>query len=72
MTEMNLGMTERLKPIHERVAAMVRDEIMPLDKEFLAEVGKDGDRWAYTRAPERDPRRAEGQGAGSAACGISG
>ncbi|MBZ9853764.1 acyl-CoA dehydrogenase family protein [Mesorhizobium sp. CA13] len=49
MTEMNLGMTERLKPIHARVAAMVRDEIMPLDKEFLGEVGKAGDRWTYTR-----------------------
>lgn len=48
MTEMNLGMTERLKSIHARVAAMVRDEIMPLDKEFLAEVGKDGDRWVYS------------------------
>ncbi|WP_421916370.1 acyl-CoA dehydrogenase family protein [Mesorhizobium sp.] len=48
MTEMNLGMTERLRPIQARVASMVRDEIMPLDKEFLAEVGKGGDRWAYT------------------------
>lgn len=48
MTDMNLGMTERLKPIHARVAAMVRDEVMPLDKEFLAEVGKEGDRWVYT------------------------
>src|SRR5438445_7434769 len=48
MTEMNLGMTERLKPIHARVAAMVRDEIMPLDKEFLGEVGKAGDRWVYS------------------------
>jgi len=46
--EMNLGMTERLKPLHEKVARMVRDEIMPLDEEFLAEVGKDGDRWSYT------------------------
>lgn len=46
--EMNLGMTERLKPLHEKVATMVREEIMPLDHEFLAEVGKDGDRWAYT------------------------
>ena len=27
---------------------MVRDEIMPLDGEFLAEVGKAGDRFAYT------------------------
>ncbi len=44
---MDLGMTERLRPLHARVAAMVRDEIMPLDAEFLAEVPK-GDRWAYT------------------------
>lgn len=53
MADMNLGMTERLQPIHERVAQMVRDEIMPLDEEFLAEVGKAGDRWAYT------PRQTE-------------
>ncbi|MEO3384765.1 acyl-CoA dehydrogenase family protein [Mesorhizobium sp. CAU 1741] len=45
---MNLGMTERLKPIHEKVAKMVREEIMPLDEEYLAEVGKDGDRWRHT------------------------
>ncbi|MBZ9881285.1 acyl-CoA dehydrogenase family protein [Mesorhizobium sp. CA10] len=48
MADMNLGMTERLKPLHQRVAAMVRDEIAPLGEEFLAEVGKNGDRWAYT------------------------
>jgi len=48
MSDMNLGMTERLKPIHTRVAAMVREEIMPLDHEFLSEVGKSGDRWVYT------------------------
>jgi len=53
MNDMNLGMTERLKPIHEKVARMVRDEIEPLDEEFLAEVGKDGDRWSYT------PRQTE-------------
>src|SRR5690606_2626383 len=46
--QMNLGMSERLKPLHEKVSRMVRDEIMPLDEEFLAEVGRDGDRWAYT------------------------
>jgi acyl-CoA dehydrogenase len=45
---MDLGMTERLKPIHEKVATMVRDEIIPVDEEFLAEIGKDGDRWSYT------------------------
>ncbi len=48
MDEMNLGMTERVKPIREQVARMVRDEIMPLDEEFLAEVGKGGNRWAFT------------------------
>jgi acyl-CoA dehydrogenase len=45
---MALGMTERLKPIHERVSCMVREEIGPLDAEFLAEVGKEGDRWTFT------------------------
>jgi acyl-CoA dehydrogenase len=44
---MPLGMSERLKPIHEKVAAMVRDEILPLDEEYLAEVAV-GDRWTYT------------------------
>jgi acyl-CoA dehydrogenase len=53
MSDMALGMTERLKPIHERVARMVRDEIAPLDAEFLADIGKGGDRWAYT------PRQTE-------------
>ncbi|GAB5505375.1 MAG: acyl-CoA dehydrogenase family protein [Rhizobiaceae bacterium] len=48
MSAMDLGMTERLKPIHEKVATMVRDEIIPVDEEFLAEIGKDGDRWSYT------------------------
>ncbi len=52
-SEMALGMSERVKPIHAKVAAMVRDEIMPLDEEFLAEVGKGGNRWAYT------PRQTE-------------
>ena len=49
---MNLGITDRLKPILEQVAAMVRDEIEPLDEEFLAEV-EVGDRWEYT------PRQTE-------------
>ena len=52
MSDMNLGMTERLKPLHEKVSRMVREEIAPLDEEFLAEVGK-GDRWTYT------PRQTE-------------
>ena len=49
MTAMDLGMTEKLKPLHARVAQMVREEIIPLDEEFLAEVGSTGDRWAYSK-----------------------
>ena len=49
---MDLGMTERLLPIHEKVSKMVAEEIIPLDDEFLEEVEK-GDRWTYT------PRQSE-------------
>ncbi|MCY4461636.1 MAG: acyl-CoA dehydrogenase family protein [Albidovulum sp.] len=45
---MNLGKTERLVELHERVVAMIRDEIRPLDAEFLSEVEKDG-RWVLTK-----------------------
>lgn len=48
MTSMDLGMSERVKPLHARVKAMVVEEIAPLDEEFLAEVGRDGDRWSFT------------------------
>jgi len=44
---MNLGMTERLKPLHEKVAKMIKEDVLPVDEEFLAEVSK-GDRWEYT------------------------
>lgn len=47
---MPLGMTERLKPIHAAVRDMIRNEIMPLDDEYLAEVGKapSGNRFEFT------------------------
>jgi acyl-CoA dehydrogenase len=48
MAVMDLGMSDRVRPLHARVAEMVREEIVPLDEEFLAEVGKDGDRWRFT------------------------
>ena len=44
---MDLGITARLRPIREAVERMVREEVMPLDEAFLAEVPK-GDRWSYT------------------------
>ena len=52
MSDMALGMTDRLRPIHDAVKTMIRDEIEPLDAEFLAEV-EVGDRWQFT------PRQSE-------------
>ncbi|MEM9583685.1 MAG: acyl-CoA dehydrogenase family protein [Pseudomonadota bacterium] len=41
---MNLGPTDRLIPIRDAVAAMVRDEIAPQEAPYFSEVEK-GDRW---------------------------
>ena len=49
---MDLGMSPRVTELRDKIATMVRDEIMPLDKEYLAEV-ENGDRWQYT------PRQTE-------------
>ena len=47
MPQMDLGMSERLKPIHAAVIKMINDEIAPLDAEFLAEV-ENGPRWQFS------------------------
>ncbi|MEL6838050.1 MAG: acyl-CoA dehydrogenase family protein [Pseudomonadota bacterium] len=49
---MDLGQTERLKPVLSAVKAMIADDIAPLDDEFLSEVDV-GDRWTMT------PRQTE-------------
>ncbi|WP_226782704.1 acyl-CoA dehydrogenase family protein [Oceaniglobus trochenteri] len=49
---MSLGPTERLAPLLSAVRDMVRDDIAPLDAEYLAEV-QVGDRWQFT------PRQTE-------------
>ena len=46
---MDLGMTPKVKPLVEKVRAMVREEIMPLEEEYEAEIGKAGDRFVYTK-----------------------
>jgi len=48
---MDLGLTEKVRPLVEAVRSMVRDEIAPLDAEYHAEVGKhpSGDRFQMTR-----------------------
>ena len=45
---MDLGMTERVKPLVEKVRRMVEEEIAPLDAEFHAEIGRTGNRFEYT------------------------
>lgn len=47
---MDLGVSDRVKPLVEAVRRMVRDEIAPLDVEYHAEVGRhpSGDRFAMT------------------------
>ena len=55
MTDMNLGMTERLKPIHERVERMVRDEIIPLETLDL-----DRETFARITAPLKEQVKEQG------------
>ena len=49
---MDLGITDRLKPLLDAVTTMVRDEIAPLDDPYLKDVAI-GDRWTFT------PRQSE-------------
>ena len=46
---MCIGMSDRVKPLVEAVREMVRDEIMPLEDEYFAEVSKNGDRFTFTK-----------------------
>ncbi len=45
---MDLGMTDRVKPLVEKVRRMVQEEILEADAEYHAEVGKAGDRFLFT------------------------
>jgi acyl-CoA dehydrogenase len=45
---MNLGVSDRLRPLLDAVKTFIRDRVMPVDEEFLAEVAR-GDRWTLTR-----------------------
>ena len=46
---MDLGATDKVRPLIAAVRAMVRDEIMPLEDEYEAEVGREGDRFKPTK-----------------------
>ena len=44
---MDLGISDKVKPILAEVKQFIDTEILPLEREYYAEVNK-GDRWAYT------------------------
>jgi acyl-CoA dehydrogenase len=44
---MNLGVTDRVRPLLEAVQTFIDERVIPVDGEFLAEVAK-GDRWTLT------------------------
>ena len=54
--DMNFGMREENRKLLDRVAAMVREEIMPMEEEYHREIAK-GDRWQFT---ERQTEILEG------------
>ena len=64
--EMNFGMRDETRALLDRVATMIRDEVMPLEAEYHAEIGK-GDRWAYT---DRQAEILEGLKARARAAGL--
>jgi len=45
---MDLGLSERARPLVEAVRRMVRDEVIPAEAEYAAEIGRAGDRFALT------------------------
>ena len=45
---MNLGISERVRPLLDDVQAFITERVEPVDDEFLAEIAR-GDRWQLTR-----------------------
>ena len=44
---MDLGVSDRVRPVLNAVRSFIDERVLPVDEEFLAEVGN-GDRWALT------------------------
>jgi len=63
--DMNFGMRPENRELLDRVAAMIRDEIMPLEDAYHDEIAK-GDRWTYTdrQAEILEGLKAKAKGAG--------
>ncbi|MFA3918604.1 acyl-CoA dehydrogenase family protein [Ruegeria hyattellae] len=63
---MSFGMRDEHRALLDRVSAMIRDEVMPLEDEYQGEVAK-GDRWQYT---DRQAEILEGLKAKAKAAGL--
>ncbi|WP_037310819.1 acyl-CoA dehydrogenase family protein [Ruegeria halocynthiae] len=63
---MSFGLRGENRELLQRVTDMIRDEIMPLEEEYQAEINK-GDRWQYT---ERQTEILEGLKARAKAAGL--
>ena len=68
---MDLGMTEKVRPLIGAVRAMVRDEVIPIEDEYEAEVGRNGDRFKPTARMVEIFADLKAR-ARARACGISG
>ena len=44
---MNIGITDKVRPLLDAVKIFIDEQVLPVDEEFLAEVAK-GDRWTLT------------------------
>jgi len=64
--DMSFGMRPETRSLLARVTEMIRDEVMPLEAEYHAEIGN-GDRWAYTA---RQAEILEGLKAKAKAAGL--
>jgi acyl-CoA dehydrogenase len=45
---MDLGMSERVRPMVEEMRRFIQDEVMPVEGEYQAEIGRTGNRWQPT------------------------
>ncbi len=45
---MNLGISEKAAPLLKKIQQIITDDILPVESEYFAEVGKTGDRWQHT------------------------
>ena len=69
---MDLGATDKVRPLVSAVRAMVRDQIMPMEEEYHAEIGREGDRFKPTARQTEIMETLKNRARSRRACGTSG